>query len=72
MFAKLGQCLKRVLNNIVGGILCIMGGVASGEAETRFVCRVSKRQDISGMSVGGFQLPFMAGASTNRKILYHG
>ena len=37
-----------------------------------FVCRVSKRQDISGMSVGGFQLPFMAGATTNRKILYHG
>jgi len=37
-----------------------------------FVCRVSKCQDISDMSVGGFQLPFMAGATTNRKILYHG
>lgn len=33
-----------------------------------FVCRVSKCQDISDMSVGGFQLPFMAGTTTCRKI----
>lgn len=39
-----------------------------------FVCRVSKRQEVSGMSGSGkvcFPLSFMAGTTTNRKTTLH-